>query len=420
MVASIGLVALLATMGHAAFVPILPLYLKENLGFSASFIGIVFGAYAVSETVFKTPFGFISDRVGRKAVIVTGILLSFVVPILMTLLRHPAGLIFLQAVNGAGIAAFWPVLAALISDNVTAENRAQAMTVFNLAYLIALCFGPALGAFVNHATGNNVSAFYLAAVFLAAAAITGIAVIPGFSAKESVARSIDARPERKEKGRLLKILFIQPILARMFVISLLQQFGIGLLAPIFILFSREQLSFTQADIGHILLWPAIVVALLAVPLGHAADVIGKARVTRYAYLVSAPAIYLFTVAKSLAAWQVLISLVGLAYVTGAPAWTALVSMAAPHGKEGTTIAAVSTMYSLGFIIGPGVGGLLYDYISPAAPFYGCSVVLLFCSLLVFLLVSEEKILAAQKPAEEEAAAEKPVEQQTGSRTAAGK
>ncbi len=395
----IGAVALLSTLGHAVFVLILPLYLKETLSFTASIIGVALGAYAVSETIVKTPAGFISDRVGRKAVIVFGLFLCTLVPLPMTLISHPAQLVLLQVINGAGVAAFWPVLAALTADKVAVQNRSQAMAVFNLSYLVALSFGLVLGAYANQAAGSNVAAFYVAVFFLAAATVTAVAAIPGKLRANRAARE-DGVPSGERKGtwtlkkeiaRYTTLLGERPVLKAMLCISLLQQFGTGLLAPVFVIFASEQLGFSQMDIGRVLLIPAVAVALLALPFGRLADMVGKAKAVRYAYAAAAPAIFLLTCGGGFTAWQVLITVAGLAYVTGAPAWTALASIAAPRGRGGGTLAAVSTMHSLGFILGPGVGGLLYDHVSPSAPFYGCSVVLLVCLVLVRLLVSEEKL-----------------------------
>jgi MFS family permease len=171
----------------------------------------------------------------------------------------------------------------------------------------------------------------------------------------------------------------------------LQQFGAGFLAPVFVLFGREQVGFTQAEIGRILLFPALTIALFAIPLGRIADVIGKSRAVRCVFLAAALAIFLMPGAKHPLLWQFLIAVLGLAYVTGAPAWTALASMAAPPGRQGAAIAAIGTMQSLGFILGPGVGGFLYDRVAPAAPFYGCALFLVVCFVLASLLVSEKRI-----------------------------
>ncbi|MEW6183534.1 MAG: MFS transporter [Bacillota bacterium] len=422
---SIGAVALLATAGQSMVIPVLPLYLKENLGFNAGLIGLIFGAYAASETLVKTPFGFVSDRLGRRFAITAGLLFCLPVPYLMTLLHHPVSFTMIQVLNGAGVAAFWPALAALTADLVAPENRAQAMTVFNMSYLTAFGLAPALGTFANHASGTNTTAFYLATVILAFAVLTAFITLPGSPRKKTTVRSLKSQnPEKSGSSRavadnplsdvsknntvkarrrftfrkadLLKNvseLISQPILAAMLFISLIQQFGIGLLVPVFVLYCREQVGFTQAEIGQIFLFPVIIIAVLAIPLGRAADHVGKPRAVRYAYLAAALVIFLMPVTKRLIAWQALVAVLEVAYVLGTPAWTALSSIVAPGGRRGAAIAAIGTMQSLGFAISPGVGGLLYDSVAPAAPFFICAAFLMICLVLFSLLVSEKRIAA---------------------------
>ncbi|MEW6447165.1 MAG: MFS transporter [Bacillota bacterium] len=428
----IGLVALLATLGHAVVIPILPIYLKQDLGISASLTGIIFGAYAVSETLAKTPIGLVGDRIGRRPVIIGGIFISLLAPCLMILARHPFSLTLIQLMNGLGVAAFWPGLAALTADIVAPENRAQAMTVFNMSYLVALGFGPSLGTFVNHAAGTNLAAFLLAAACLAVATLTGIFSLPRLSTKESgltsslryvskceagtgkvqsdsatgkrnVATGQDVSITRKSFHRSdLKALYSQPVLAAMLLISLLQQFGTGFLAPTFMLYGCEHAGFSQAEMAQVLLAPALTIAVLAIPIGRLADKIGKTRAIRWAFLVAAVTLFLIPAASHPITWQVLVALLGLAYVTGAPAWTAVASMVAPPGLRGAAIAAIGTMQSLGFILGPGVGGLLYDHVSPVAPFLGSSLIIGICFILVSIFTSEKRIAAATSQAALEA------------------
>jgi len=78
---AVGLISLLGTLGFAVIFPTLPLYLSEDLGISAGIIGLIFGAYAASETIFKTPLGFLSDRLGRRPLIIAGLAISFLVPL---------------------------------------------------------------------------------------------------------------------------------------------------------------------------------------------------------------------------------------------------------------------------------------------------------------------------------------------------
>ena len=105
-----------AELGFATVVPLLPLYLKERLGASAALVGAVVATFAAVETIFKTTWGTLADRVGRRPVIVSGLLLSSTAPIIMTILRSAWLFIPLRLVDGMGSAALWPVAAASIAD----------------------------------------------------------------------------------------------------------------------------------------------------------------------------------------------------------------------------------------------------------------------------------------------------------------
>jgi len=381
--AGIGLVAFLSTAGLAIIIPTLPLYLKNNLGFSAGVIGLLLSVYAITETLAKTPFGIWSDRFGRRPVIMLGLLLAALVPVGFITARAPLAFIMLQVVNGLGVAAFWPVLSALITDSVRAEERAPALAVVNMAYLAALGVGPALGTYLNHFLKTATGAFYAAAALLLASFLLGLTVLPrrrfGTAGEQEAGRT----EERREPGRLACHNRYNLFSAMLFI-SLLQQFGIGLLAGTFILFINRQLGFSQGQIGTALLVPAAAVAVLALPLGQYAERIGKHRAVQFAYLVSAGTLALVPFLHEI--WQLVIAVavLALAYVAGTPAWLALASFVAPSGRKGTALAGISTMQSLGFIIGSPAGGFLYDQLHPGAPLFACSAILFICLALALI------------------------------------
>src|SRR3990172_12039306 len=77
----------LAELGFATIIPLLPLHLTERLGASVRLVGVVVASFALVETLAKTVWGAIADRVGRRPLIIAGLLLSSVAPMLMSVLR---------------------------------------------------------------------------------------------------------------------------------------------------------------------------------------------------------------------------------------------------------------------------------------------------------------------------------------------
>ncbi|MDI6710079.1 MAG: MFS transporter [Bacillota bacterium] len=393
----IGAVSFLATAGWALVIPVLPLYLAVELGIAPGTIGFIFGAYAASETLSKTPFGIIGDHLGRKPVALTGLALALCVPVLMLCARHPLHFVILQIINGLSIAAFWPTMAALTADRVAPEHRATALTIYNTSYLIALGLGPPAGIFLSHLAGSN------RAALLAAAAVTGLGLL--------LAVMLPDRRDRREsppvdRRRVLVAAFAGGIpaqlrfirasrpLGALLAVSVLQMFAVGFLGPVFVLFIRQHLGFDEADISRAILVPVILVALSSIPLGRLADRIGYTRAARLAFLAGAAGILLLPVAENLWLLTAFIGLLGLAYVFGAPAWTAIASALAPTASRGTAIAALSTMQSLGFILGSPAGGYLYQIAGPAAPFYACGALLILCVLLIAVLIRLPRAAAA--------------------------
>ncbi|MBO8128807.1 MAG: MFS transporter [Peptococcaceae bacterium] len=397
---SVGVLTFLATAGWAVVLPMLSLYLAEDVGIGTGFIGLIFGAYAISETILKTPFGIISDHTGQRPVIIAGLLAALVVPVLMLWAYHPVWFLVLQLMNGASIAAFWPIMASFTAVSVDSQDRATAMTVFNLSYLLALGIGPALGTFASHAAGTYRISFYLAIAFFSLAVLLALAGLRHRSygrPRPDNSRYSDALrehllPDIKNYGGImaqLSFLWQNKTLAAILSISLLQNFAIGFLAPIFILFIKQELGYDLFQTGKAIIIPIAIIGVLALPVGRFSDTIGKHRAVRAGFLLAAFSILALPRAEQL--WQLVtvIGLLGLAYLIAAPAWFAFTSLYAPRTSTGTAIASVSAVQSLGFILGPGVGGLLYEKVNPTVPFIGCGVLLLLCSLLCLIFVNND-------------------------------
>ena len=122
-----ALIVGLAELGFATVIPLLPLHLTERLGASVKLVGAVVASFALVETVFKTAWGSLADRIGRRPTMIAGLVLSSLAPLIMSVLRVPALFIPLRLVDGIGSSALWPAASAIIADTSPRERRATAM-----------------------------------------------------------------------------------------------------------------------------------------------------------------------------------------------------------------------------------------------------------------------------------------------------
>jgi len=363
----------IAELGFATVIPLLPLFLKERLGASATLVGVVVATFAAVETVFKTTWGSLADRIGRRPVIVGGLLLSSVAPLLMTLLRHPWLFVPLRLVDGMGSAALWPVAAATMLDRAGGERRATAMGTLNMFFLSGLALGPALGLFVAGFLGGYTFGFYLASALLLIAAVLAIVVYRDPGAPST---AYQGAAETSAIG------FIQgvrgsPWLLPMLLVAFIQMFGVGLLAPILVIYAHEVVQLSDQWIGTLFLIIVLAVALASVPAGRLADRTGRSRSVGWGMVAASCGMWLLPLAGkgNLPLLAVAALLLGASYAISSPAWLALMSEAAPPGSTGMVMGASETAQGAGLVIGPLLGGILYDALGPQAPFVGSAALL---------------------------------------------
>ena len=158
--AAIFLTCFIDILGFGIVIPVLPLY-GRDFGASDLQIGLLVGVFSLMQFFFAPVWGKISDRIGRKPVLLVGLLGTIAGYILMGL-AHTVVLLFVArfvaGIAGANISA----AQAYLADISTPENRAKAMGLLGAAFGLGFVFGPALGGLAG-AYFNLSAPMYIAA-----------------------------------------------------------------------------------------------------------------------------------------------------------------------------------------------------------------------------------------------------------------
>ncbi len=157
-------------LGLFLLLPIIALYAASFPEASTLMIGLAVGAYGITQALFQIPFGLLSDRIGRKPVIVSGLLIFALGSLLAALADSATMLVLGRILQGAG--AVSAAITALVADLTRVEVRTRAMAVIGMtigaSFLLALIAGPLLAAWVG------VSGVFQVTAVLALAAAAGV------------------------------------------------------------------------------------------------------------------------------------------------------------------------------------------------------------------------------------------------------
>ena len=174
-VAVVALIAMLRMFGLFALLPVLAIYVADMAGATPLLIGLAVGGYGLTQAAFQVPFGSLSDRLGRRPVILLGLALFLAGSLLAGLSETIYGVVGGRFLQGAG--AVSATLTALLGDATRPEVRTRSMAFLGigigLSFLLAIIFGPVIAA----AAGVR-SLFWAAAVAAIVAALL-VTRLPG-------------------------------------------------------------------------------------------------------------------------------------------------------------------------------------------------------------------------------------------------
>ncbi len=171
----LGLACLLTLLHYTgAFmrVPVLPLYASAH-GATPTDVGLITGAQMVVAAVSAIPFGFASDRWGRRAFLLGGMAVSALTSLLLPLVTSQVGLMVIYGAAGLGVAAFTPSVMSLVGDAAAPGTVARAYAWYTTALYTGFGAGPILGGYVAQFWGHR-AAFVVAGIIIGAALAVGV------------------------------------------------------------------------------------------------------------------------------------------------------------------------------------------------------------------------------------------------------
>ena len=357
-------------VGFGVVLPILPLY-AERFGASPATTGLLVASFSLAQLVFAPVWGRVSDRIGRKPVLVVS-LCGTAVGSLMTGLAGSLWVLFagriLDGISGASVS----VAQAAVADIAPVEDRPRLLGLLSAAFGVGFVVGPALGGLA--ALGGAKVPFLVAAAIAAVNAVVALVRLPETRTESPVPHPI---AEAVESGRRSRPL------ARLVVVGFITYVAFSGFEATFALLGADRLDLDEASIGAVFAVIGIFHVLVQVrALARVTARLGEVRTLRAGLHANAAGLTLIAVDGG---WLTMVP--ALALITAGtglvvPNLASTVAGLAHVERRGAALGVQQSAGALGRVAGPVLAGVLFEHVGVPSPYLGAAVLTMLAASLV--------------------------------------
>jgi MFS family permease len=342
-------------LGFGIVVPMLAFCAKQY-GASGAVLGMILGSFSLMQFLFSSVWGRLSDRIGRRPVIMVS-LAGNVLGFCVFALASNVPMLFVSRILCGIAAASVSTAQAYIADTTDDSNRSAGMALIGMAFGLGIVLGPPIGGIL--------SGFFSSPNLLPGAVAAGLSAIAFTMAAFALPES-NPRGARPGRWSLLDheswTIFFRIRGLRLAGASLAAlMFTLASLAPILVLVGRDRFALTAREVGYLFgLMGLVVVALqasvtawLTRRIGDVGTGIGGATALMLGLLIVP-----FT--HSRGALVVATCLMGAGQALCNPALSAYISKISPPAQRGAILGVSTSLNALARVIGPAAAGLAYD------------------------------------------------------------
>ncbi|HKV56280.1 MAG TPA: MFS transporter [Candidatus Binataceae bacterium] len=363
-------------LGFGIVIPFLPMY-AARLQIGAFGIGLVLAIYSLMQFLCAPLLGRLSDHIGRRPVIMLGLLGSSLSYVIYGFAGSFGLLMLSRAVHGA-CAGTVSTAQAYVADTTSESGRAHGMGMIGAAFGLGFVLGPALGGLLGH-SHLRVPVFFAAGLTFANLIFAAIALPESHPADPGVELTwscvIDpvlSLPRQLTSHRL----------SRWFTIAFLGTFAMAAFETTFALMVPRVYGYGAGGIGGLFAFAGLVQVftqgyLLRKVVGRA----GEPRLIRIGMVAFALGMAPMASVASHALLLILLALLSAGYGLANPSVASLISKYTARDLQGEVLGVNQSALSLARIVGPILAGIGYEMLSPAAAYVGGGV----AALIAFAL-----------------------------------
>ena len=366
--------AMFATLtGVGIVVPLLPVYALD-LGASGIYIGLIFGAFALSRTLFLPYFGRLSDKKGRKPLIVTGLFAYAIISFLFLGSHSVEALIFLRFIQGISSALILPVVQAYVGDITPPGREGFTMGLFNMSLFFGLSIGPLAGGVIQDRFSLNTAFVCMGGLALCGFFLSYF-MLPSPKTEKAISKGTAPIAWRR--------LLADKELAGLFLFRWAYTSGIGIIWGFVPVLAVSEFSISSSAVGVLLTLGIFISGLVHTPMGYLADHVNRKMMIIVGGLLTTYSIFSYTTAGGYSDLLYASIFFGLG---GGISMPAVMAMAVQKGSQtdsmGSVMALLTVAHSLGMMSGSLLAGLMMDLFALRDAF-SMGAIIMICGTVLF-------------------------------------
>jgi len=350
-------------VGFGLIIPVLPTY-AQQLQADDFAVGCVIATYSVFQFFFTPVWGRMSDKVGRRPILLFSLAASALGYLIWGFSSSLALLFVSRAVAGAGNANI-AVAQAYVSDVTTKDNRAKGMGLVGAAFGLGFVLGPAIGG------GCVYMGFNLQTIGFVAAALSIIDLVLTFFLLPEPQQRSNAGNERftKEKNFFFNTLG-DPKLRVSLLIFFIATFAFANMEATIVLLTTKKLNFGSFENTMMFLYIGLLIVFVQGGMIHRLNKkYGEKKLIGIGSVMVALGLLLTPVSSNLYVLGAALFLLAVGSGLNSPANQSLLSKLAPENKTGGVLGVGQSLSTLGRIAGPVIGGFAFQYLGMSSPYF---------------------------------------------------
>ncbi len=370
-------------LSFGLIIPIMPFYV-ESMGANAAQLGMLMAVFSIMQFIFSPMWGTISDRMGRKPVLMIGALGNAVSMLAMGFAQSYWVLFAARATAGILSSATMPTAMAFISDSTDERQRGGGMGLIGAAMGVGMVLGPAIGGWLG---GRSLSTpFFLGSGLSVVALVLIMAILP-----ESLPLEKRTSHLQRFRGPQISVMWraLWGPVGFLLFLAFLINFALANFEGIFGLYAAHRYNYGPEQVGTIMMVIGIASAVVqGVLTGPATNRLGEGSVIKISLAASAVGFLLMLMANS---FPTVLLTVGIFVTSNAMLRPAIASAASKLTSEGQGVAMGmnNAFQSLGRTVGPLWAGTMFDF-NVIYPYLSAAVIM-FISFIMAMRVPASQL-----------------------------